>query len=520
MKKISIGSSSFEKIIKGNSYYVDKTLLIKEILDKREEAILIPRPRRFGKTLNMSMLKCFFEMRGKEGCLEGEGYKSLFYDLNIWKTEEKYRDEQGKYPVIYITFKDMKCATWEETYSAIKEVIIKEFNRHSYLLKSDKINDIEKEYYKDIISNNANKIRYEFSLLNLTEYLHKHYGVKPILLIDEYDIPIQQGYVKGFYTEVVEFTRNWLSGGLKDNYSLKQAVLTGILRVAQESIFSGLNNCSVYTLVAKRYREYFGFTQEEVRELAKYYNKEDKLQEIKNWYNGYNFGGLDIYNPWSVMNYFNAGCIPQSYWLSTSSNDIIHILLENSNDNMKDILKDFLNGKTYEAIINTNIVYPDINGDGDTLLSFLVLTGYLKAEDIQYEEGMCVGNLSIPNKEISIVYKKEILNQIKDFVSSKLVLNLRRAIMNGKGEIFSKLLNDLIYNSISYMDAHEDYYHGIMLGICALFSETHYLESNRESGEGRFDLMLEPKNNKYPAVIMEFKVADKKKISALKKKRI
>ena len=217
------------------------------------------------------------------------------------------------------------------------------------------------------------------------------------------------------------------------------------------------------------------------------------------------------------MNYFNAGCIPQSYWLSTSSNDIIHILLENANDNMKDILKDFLNGKTYEAIINTNIVYPDINGDEDTLLSFLVLTGYLKAEDIQYEEGMCVGNLSIPNKEISIVYKKEILNQIKDFVSSKLVLNLRRAIMNGKGEFFSKLLNDLIYNSISYMDAHEDYYHGIMLGICALFSETHYLESNRESGEGRFDLMLEPKNNKYPAVIMEFKVADKKKISALKK---
>jgi len=504
-KQVPIGTSDFKKIVSDYYYYIDKTLFIKDILDKKSEVFLFSRPRRFGKTSNLSMLKYFFEKTEEDTSV-------LFKDLQIWNQGEVYRKEQGKSPVIYLTLKDIKFNSWEETFRGLKMIISEEYTRHKYLLQSEQMNIEEIQYFKIITEMTGDAIAYQRSLSRLTRILHKAYGEKPILLLDEYDIPIQQGYVAGFYQEVISFMRNWLSGGLKDNVDLKFAALTGILRVAKESIFSGLNNLEVFTILDEPFRQYFGFTQGEVETLVKDYDCLDKLGEIKNWYDGYYFGNLDIYNPWSVLRYIKNDCQPEAYWLSTSSNDIIGQLLDEARLDTRDILKQLLDGESHYAAIDTNIVYPEIFQNENAIFSFLVMTGYLKAKRHYLNETYYDYELRIPNKEISIAYKSEIIQKLstENRKFSSYINDFMRAVYGGNAKEIDRLLKQIAEYSISYYDAEESFYHGWMLSLTGLFLDTHYVSSNRETGEGRADLLLEPKSSEYPGVVFEFKVLREK----------
>jgi len=499
-KQVPVGTSDFKKIVEG-FYHIDKSLLIKDILDSKSEVFLFSRPRRFGKTFNMSMLKYYFEKTEEETSV-------LFEDLQIWQQDVSYRNEQGIYPVIFLTLKDIKCNSWEETFQRLKSVISEEYIRFKHILRKDEMETEEVEYFKRISEESGSVTDFERSLSRLTGFLYKSYGEKPILLLEEYDIPIQQGYVAGFYQEVISFMRNWLSGGLKDNVDLKFAALTGILRVAKESIFSGLNNLEVFTILDEPFRQYFGFTQDEVEKVTKDYRCEEKLAEIKDWYDGYYFGNLDIYNPWSVLRYIKNGCRPEAYWLGTSSNDIIGQLLDDTELDTQEILKQLLDGGSYYATIDSNIVYPEIFQNKNTIFSFLVMTGYLKAKKHYLNETYYDYELRIPNREISIAYKNEIIQKLstENRKFSSYLNDFIRAVYGGDAKEIDRLLKQVAEYSISYYDADEAFYHGWMLSLTGLFMDTHYISSNRETGGGRADLLLEPKSRKYPGVIFEFKV--------------
>jgi len=500
VKQVPVGTSDFKKIVE-EFYFVDKSLFIKAVLDSKSEVFLFSRPRRFGKTSNISMLKYYFERTEEDTSI-------LFKDLQIWQQGEAYKSEQGIYPVIFLTLKDVKCNTWEETFQRIKSVISEEYIRFKHIIRKDGMEKEEIEYFNRISGGIGSTVDFERSLSRLTGFLNKAYGEKPILLLDEYDIPVQQGYVAGFYQEVISFMRNWLSGGLKDNVDLRFAVLTGILRVAKESIFSGLNNLEVFTILDEPFRQYFGFTQKEVKKLAVDYECEEKLAEIKKWYDGYYFGNLDIYNPWSVLRYIKNSCRPEAYWLGTSSNDIIAQLLNETRLDTQEILKGLLDGEAYYATIDSNIVYPEIFQNENAIFSFLVMTGYLKAKRHYFNEVYYDYELRIPNKEIAIAYTSEIIRKLstenRKFLSY--TNDFIRAVYSGDAKKIDHLLQLIAEYSISYFDTSESFYHGWMLSMSGLFMDTHYVASNRETGEGRADLILEPKMEKYPGVIFEFKV--------------
>lgn len=403
-RKLPIGISNFKEIIENGYYYVDKTLLIKELLDDSSKVLLLARPRRFGKTINMSMLKYYFEKSKRDNAY-------LFEGLSILKQGEEYTHHLGRYPVIFITLKDIKNSTWEMTYSKIRECIVEEYDRFDFLASSGRLTEIERETFKRIRSGNARESEYENSLKYLTEYLDKHYEAAPILLLDEYDVPIQSGYVNGFYNEIIEFMRNWLSGAVKDNSHITFAVMTGILRVGKESIFSGMNNLKVRTLLDNQYSEFFGFTDEEVSMMLKDFNRQNEAETLKDWYNGYLFGSTEIYNPWSIINFLDGYDIePKAYWLHTSSNDVIHDIIKNSTIEIQQDLEKLMEGAEIEKIIDTNIIYNDIESDSNLLFSFLLLTGYLKMTGVKHNEfGFNIAKLAIPNKEIKTVYRQEIM---------------------------------------------------------------------------------------------------------------
>lgn len=397
------------------------------------------------------------------------------------------------------------------TYNKIKDFIRDEYDRFNFLSKSKKLTEIEKETFKLIQSGKASNIQYENSLKYLTEYLDKHYGTAPILLLDEYDVPIQSGYVNEFYDNIIEFMRNWLSGAVKDNDHISFAVMTGILRVGKESIFSGMNNLKVRTLLDSQYSEYFGFTEEEIKKILEEHNKTNKeLQLIKEWYNGYNFGGTEIYNPWSIINYFdNKDSEPQAYWLHTSSNDIIHDIIKNSTIEIKEDLEKLIEGSATEKVIDTNIIYKDIDYNSNHLFSFLLLTGYLKAMDVKQNEfGFTIAKLSIPNKEIRSVYRQEIMTQITKGINPIEQIRMVNALVSGEIKTFEQLFSNLLLKTTSFHDNAESFYHGFMLGITTLLIDKYIVKSNRESGYGRFDLSLIPREKGKATVIMEFKKAN------------
>ena len=506
---LPIGISDF-RLATSEYYYIDKTMMIKDFIDERPMVSLFTRPRRFGKTLNMDMIRTFFEKTNEDTSV-------YFKDKKIWSCGEKYRNYQGKYPVIFITFKDIKFNSWEKTFDAIKEVFAKEFLRHRELRESDNCDEFEKRTIEKMILGEVSEVELSGALLDLSRMLHKHHGIAPIIIIDEYDIPIQQGYMEGYYDKVILFMRNLFSGGLKDNKHLSFGFLTGILRVSKESIFSGLNNLSVYSVLDNKYSSYFGFTAKEVKEMAKYYGHSDKYKEICDWYDGYRFGKTEIFNPWSVINYFSNDCEPRAYWQSTGSNDIIGEIIANADDEIFERLTSLVNGNTFVTYIDTGVIYPQIKNNPSTIYSFLLVAGYLKTLETTSSFGgdfMC--EVSLPNREISLVYHKEILQQLTDIIPQATAVSIQEAIFSGNSQKLKELIENLLLQSVSSFDtAKESFYHGLMLGLCALLGGM-FISSNKESGEGRYDIMLRPKNKNLPGIIIELKAAKNCKVEKLK----
>ena len=498
-KPLPIGVSDYRDACT-NYYYVDKTMFIKELLDERPKVSLFTRPRRFGKTLNMDMLRTFFEK-------SAEDTSRYFWDKKIWFCGEFYRSQQGEYPVIFLSFKDVKYASWAETYLTLRKLIAQEFRRHAELESSPSLSEYEQKEYSLLATEAADEVDYQMSLRTLTLLLHKHHGTAPIIIIDEYDTPIQQGHMNGFYETIVGFMRNLFSGGLKDNPHVSYGFLTGILRVAKESIFSGLNNLKINSILDNRYSEYFGFTGEEVQEMAAYYGASDQYQELCEWYDGYRFGNTDIFNPWSVIGYFNNDCRPKAFWQSTGSNDIIREVLASATPEIMERLELLMKGESFVTHIDTGVIYPQIQNDPSSVYSFLLVAGYLKVVSCDQpfgEDYMC--EVALPNKEISFVYSKEILSQLESVIPRSAATAIQEAIYKMDSAALQKALETFLLQTISFHDAaNETFYHGLILGMCAVMDNSYRITSNREAGEGRFDIQMLPLNKKLPGILIELK---------------
>lgn len=495
-KPLPIGVSDF-KSATTNYYYVDKTLLIRDFLNAIPMVSLFTRPRRFGKTLNMDMLRVFFEKAPEDTSI-------YFKDKYIWQCGDYYTKHQGQYPVIFLSFKDVKCSSWQETFQKISKLISLEFMRHNELESSSVLSSYEKEQYHRFASENINEVDCQMGLQLLSLLLHKHYDKECVIIIDEYDTPIQQDHLCDFYNEIVDFMRNFFSGGLKDNPHLAFGFLTGILRVAKESIFSGMNNLKTNSILDNNYSSYFGFTNEEVREMLAYYDYEDKYQEICEWYDGYRFGNSEIFNPWSVINYISDQCFPKAFWQSTGSNDIIGEIIGTATPEINENLYKLFCGNTVTTYVDTSVIYPEVQSNPNSIYSFLLVAGYLKAAEIYPQnDGNYMCDVAIPNKEILYVYEKEVLNRTNQ---NNVSISIHQAIFSKDTSKLQSLLEDFMLKSISTMDgASEAFYHGMMLGLCAVLGSQFKVRSNRESGLGRFDIELLPMVKGIPGFIFEFK---------------
>lgn len=495
-KSLPIGVSDF-KLATTGYYYVDKTLMIRDFLDKKPMVSLFTRPRRFGKTLNMDMLRVFFEKTNEDTSV-------YFKDKQIWQCGDYYTKHQGQYPVIFLTFKDVKSMTWEETFQKIRRLISLEFIRHNELETSSVLTAYEKEQYHLLAKDSGDEVDCQMGLQLLSLLLHKHYGRECIIIIDEYDTPIQQGHTCNFYPEIVNFMRNFFSGGLKDNPHLAFGFLTGILRVAKESIFSGMNNLKTYSILDDGYSSYFGFTEKDVKDMLRYYGKDDKYNELSEWYDGYRFGNTEIFNPWSVINYISDNCFPKAFWQSTGSNEIIGEIIQAATPEITKDLYKLLCGEKIAAYIDTGVIYPEVQNNPYSIYSFLLVAGYLKVANIYPQsDGNFMCDVAIPNKEITFVYEKEVLNRTNQ---NSLAISISQAIFSKDTQKLQALLEDFMVKSISSIDgANEGFYHGMMLGLCAILGNRYKIRSNRESGLGRFDIQLMPLTKGMPGFIFEFK---------------
>lgn len=501
LKSLPIGISDYVRA-QSEYYYVDKTLLIKDFLDQKPFVSLFTRPRRFGKTLNMDMLRVFFE-------ISNEDTSKYFIDKGIWKCGEEYRVHQGKYPVIFLTFKDVKFNTWEATIEKIKGLLQEEYGRHQELVTSGKLSKYDKEYFVKILDSSANEVELTSALEKLSKMLAVHYGKAPVIIIDEYDTPIQEGYSKDFYEEIIGFMRIFFSGAFKDNKNLSYGFLTGILRIAQESIFSGLNNLTVNSVMDEEYDQFFGFTEDEVIKMLNYYGVSEKEKELKDWYDGYLFGSKEIYNPWSVINYISKGCIPQAYWVNTGKNEILEDVLRVATDDITERLYSLLQGERVIARIDQNVVYRSLAEDSANIYSLLLVAGYLKTPKKELQaDGSYLCEVSIPNKEIAVVYKSEILSHLLQIgaITRTTANKIAESLYANDYRKLQKAIAEYMDKSISFYDAGaEGFYHGLILGLIALMDNQYRIKSNRESGDGRYDIGLIPREDRYPGIIMELK---------------
>lgn len=492
-KPLPIGVSDF-KSATTNYYYVDKTLLIRDFLNAIPMVSLFTCPRRFGKTLNMDMLRVFFEKTSDNTSI-------YFKDKYIWQCGDYYTKHQGQYPVIFLSFKDVKCSSWQETFQKISKLISLEFMRHDELESGFVLSSYEKEQYHRFASENINEVDCQMGLQLLSLLLHKHYNKECVIIVDEYDTPIQQGHLCDFYNEIVDFMRNFFSGGLKDNPHLAFGFLTGVLK---ESIFSGMNNLKTNSILDNSYSSYFGFTNEEVKDMLAYYEYEDKYQEILEWYDGYRFGNTEIFNPWSVINYISDQCFPKAFWQSTGSNDIIGEIIGTATPEITENLYKLFCGNTITTYVDTSVIYPEVQNNPYSIYSFLLVAGYLKVAAIYPQnDGNYMCDVAIPNKEILYVYEKEVLNRTNQ---NNVSISIHQAIFSKDTRKLQSLLEDFMLKSISTMDgANEAFYHGMMLGLCAVLGSQYKVRSNRESGLGRFDVELLPMMQGIPGFIFEFK---------------
>ncbi|MBQ6141694.1 MAG: AAA family ATPase [Kiritimatiellae bacterium] len=506
---LPVGKSDWEYIAAHN-YCVDKTLLIRDLLASDAGVALFTRPRRFGKTTAMQMLKCFFEKRG-----EGEpDVRHLFESRAIAHCEraDEWMAKQGKHPVIYLTFKDHKARTWEAAVERLVLDIGGEFRRHAECIEALPFAK-EREHFTDICEERGSLALLGASLGLLAKALHLHHKAKPYVLIDEYDSPVNTASANGYYDEMVAFMREFLPGAMKDNNHVEMGVMTGVLRVAKEGILSGLNNLRVYTVFEEEFSEHFGFTGAEVEEMARYYGREDKIAEVKSWYDGYDFGGREMYNPWSVLYYFDAKCKPQPYWLDTSSNDLINELVEklpfDMVETLESLLKKGMGADNPVVPMATELgPYKSIRERPETLYALLVSTGYLKPMG-----GIVGGNceVAIPNREVEQVFKADILSKLrKDSGQSRALRAVEVAFFRRDPNAFKEHVEQFLLESASYFDASaEGFYHGLVLGMLSFMRDFYVISSNRESGYGRFDIMLKPRpeHRDFPAVVIEVKAA-------------
>lgn len=510
MKKLPVGISDFKEIVTGDYCYVDKTLFIKEVIDKGDKILLVPRPRRFGKTLNLSMLKYFYDCRA-----EGDENKKLFEPLAIQTAGQTYFEKMGGHPVIFLSFRSIKEMDWESCLSKTKQLVQKEYLSHDYLLNSPELKTTEKDYLKKIIELKGNKGDYENSLENLLIFLSRYYRKKVVILIDEYDAPIHAGFTHGYYEKIISFMRNFLCGGLKDtDQYLEKSVLTGIMRVAKESIFSGLNNPGVYTLLSNAFNDKFGFTETEVEAVLKEFQASDRYGDVRRWYNGYRFGETVIYNPWSIINYLSHGGEElKPYWINTSDNAIVDTLLSKGGKELKEELELLVRGETIEKAIDDNIVLKFIDSDDNSLWSFLLMGGYLKptAKRKAPSTDKIYYTLAIPNREVRTAYIKIIERYFTTKIENKKLEIMLKALIDGDVKLFEKMLRKVVTAVFSYHDfggEPEKVYHALTAGLLVWISDTHEIKSNRESGYGRYDIMIIPLDIQRTGYVIEFKTVD------------
>jgi len=529
MKQFSVGESDFKNIITGNYYYVDKSLFIKEIIDRGNRVILVPRPRRFGKPLNISMLKYFYDccpedlpqftdtpVPGSKPVTPGNTYKSLFASLAIADAGPKYLEKMGKHPVIFLTFKNIKEPDWETCLDKIKSLIQGEYAKHYYLLKCKELLPHEKDYFQRIIDLKGNLGDYENSLEKLLIFLCHYYGRKAVILIDEYDAPVHAGFNRGYYDEIINFIRNFLCGGLKDTGQyLEKGVITGVMRIAQESIFSGLNNPGVFTLLSEEFNDKFGFTEKEVEKMLEDFDVLDRYDDVQRWYNGYNFGGRIIYNPWSITNFIDSGGKElKPYWIDTSDNEIVENLLSKEGKELKEEMEQLLLGEYIEKAIDENIVFKDIYLRDNLLWSFLLMGGYLKqsAKRSDKDAEITYYLLTIPNKEVRVTYKSIVKNYFSSKIENKQLEIMLKALVEGDIVLFDEMLGKVVAGVFSYHDLSGEpgkVYHALVAGMLTWISNTHEIKSNRESGYGRYDIMIIPRDVSQWGYVMEFKKTGK-----------
>ena len=498
---VGIGESDFRNLRRRENYYIDKTMYIKDIIDNQSRVALITRPRRFGKTLNMSMLRYYFDCNVPNS-------RELFEGLKIMEQGEKYTSKLGAYPAIYLTLKDVNDVSYKNMILNLKTAILDMYREHMYLLESDKIYQFEKDKIMDILYVREDEAALKVSVRELSGYLYRHFEKPVMLFIDEYDVPIQSAYVKGYYEEAIEFLKTFYGTTFKDNPYLEKTVLTGVSRVAKESIFGGANNFDVYTILNDEFADDFGITSEEMEEVTKDFGIEDKKEEIKKWYDGYRIGNVEgIYNPWSILNYLNRKeLVP--YWVNTSSNDLIKLTLKNSTT-VKEKMERLLKGEAIEVPINLETIIVGIENNEDNIWGLMLGTGYLKVVEQTDRKRYKV---VIPNYEIRTLFEDIIDEWFKD----KVVGNDLRSILKDLVELnlveFEKKFRILVREMFSYMDVGENtaenFYHAFVLGMLVGLKDNYYVNSNRESGVGRYDIMLEPKEKNGNSFIIEFKVAD------------
>lgn len=509
---VPIGIDDFRKLRERGLLYVDKSRLICEVLDQQGiEVVLLPRPRRFGKSLGLSMLRWFFEKQEHDT-------SNLFEDLAVWRAGDVYRQHFQRYPVIYVTFKDIRPATFEEFWDEIREQIRDLFKYHRAVLDSGKLDEVAAQRYRDVLDGSASAVLYRRALLDLSSYLHEYHGEKVIILIDEYDNPIHAGYLHGYTDRVLDFFRGFFGAGLKGNLHLYKAVLTGILRVARESIFSGLNNLSVYTLLRSEFATCFGLTEAEVEaDLLVRAGRGESLAEVQRWYKGYLFGGHVMYNPWSVMCFLNdADGKARPHWVSTSDNELIKRLLKQHAGELQPLFAALLSGDGIEQVIDEHVILSDLSSPKKTeaLWSLLVFFGYLRAEErTQPQMTRPLYWLTIPNAEVRLVYTETFREWLEASLQSH-GGNLRvlvDALLNGRAATLEDQLKILVKTLVSSHDAGakdpECFYHGFLLGLLAVLEPRHMVRSNRESGSGRPDIMISPVQRGQAGVVIEVKVA-------------
>lgn len=511
-KAIPIGIEFYKEMIDKDYYYVDKTWMIKDILDNKGKVNLFTRPRRFGKTLTQTMLKAFFEQE-----IDTEGNvvdnRRYFEGKRIMEAGEEYLSHMGQYPVIFLTLKSAKQSNYKLAYEVLLWDIRREFTRHRYVLQDDILTDEQRRQFERILADDVAEADCAVAFKILSECLYAYHKKNVIILLDEYDVPLENAYFSGFYDEMVGFIRSFFESSLKTNDYLEFAVITGCLRISKESIFTGLNNLNVVSIISNNYAEYFGFVQQEVEEMLSYYGMSDRIAEAKQWYDGYLFGETEVYNPWSIINYVNGitdGGIPypRPFWANTSSNSIVRELIAKADVTVKKEIESLMDFGTIEKPIHEDITYGEIDKTQDNLWNFLFFTGYLKAVSVRFEGINVYLTLAIPNMEILYIYENSIKDWFREQVKVTDFSKMYEAVLSGDARTFQENIVAQLRRSISYYDTVEQFYHGFMLGILSPLKDYRVL-SNREGGNGRTDITLTPVDLKMPAVILEFKCARK-----------